>query len=232
VSNGYRRLAPSANPTAIDPPSGTLVNWNNAIARGWRVAAGDWESGPVVRATILQDLLGLALHRGRLDLAGITGAVTAPSLTPDVRGYAVWPWLRRVIGHSRDAHVRQLVAMLSGWAAAGSQRRSTQSANVVDDSPAVLLMDTWWPLLVRAEFQPVVGAPLIDPIARTSTRSRPTGSETGPAQFLRQLVDGRAEGSASGAQAPGRRSLLSPYCGRGSLRRCRALLDGHHPAEL
>ena len=225
-TGGYRRLVPSANPTSIDPPSGTLVNWNNAIARGWRVAAGDWESGPVVRATILQDLLGRALHQGRLDLAGITGAVTAPSLTADLRGYAVWPWLRRVIGHSRDAHVRQLVAMLSGWAAAGSQRRSTQTANVVDDSPAVLLLDTWWPLLVRAEFQPVVGAPLIDLIAKNFNSISPDGIRdgTGNGFFAGWSMDVQKDmRQVLSRRVPGRFSRT--YCGRGSLRRCRAMLD-------
>jgi hypothetical protein len=83
-------------------------------------------TGPprVVRATILQDLLNGAIRRGRLDLAGLTGAVTAPSLTADLRGMAVWPWLHRVIGRSRDPRVRRLVSLLNGWAVAGSQRRA------------------------------------------------------------------------------------------------------------
>jgi acyl-homoserine lactone acylase PvdQ len=63
-TDGYDRLPASANPRSIDPPQGYLVNWNNAIAHGWRVAAGDWEDGPVVRATILQDDLHAALGSG------------------------------------------------------------------------------------------------------------------------------------------------------------------------
>ncbi|HET9105086.1 MAG TPA: penicillin acylase family protein [Solirubrobacteraceae bacterium] len=226
ADDSYRRLPPGANPTAIDPPSGILVNWNNAIAHGWRVAAGDWESGPVVRATILQDLLGRALHRGALDLAGITGAVTAPSLTADVRGLAVWPWLRRVIGRSRDARVRALTAMLDGWAAAGSQRRSTQTPNVVDDSPAVLLMDTWWPLLVRREFQPVLGGPLMDLINKDFNTIVPDGLRDGSGngffagwsmdvqKDLRQVLHRRVSGRFS-----------RTYCGHGSLTACRAMLQ-------
>jgi acyl-homoserine lactone acylase PvdQ len=227
ATQDYRRLPASANPTSINPKQGYLVNWNNAIARGWRVAAGDWESGPVVRATILQNLLRSALKHGPLDLAGITGMVTAPSLTADVRGMAVWPWLRRVIGSGRNQQVRRLVSMLSGWAAGGSQRRSTGGDNVVDDSPAVLLMDTWWPLLVRAEFQPVVGQPLMGLIDQQFNSIKPDGLRdgTGNGFFagwamdvqndLRRVLHRRVSGHFSRG-----------YCGRGSLRRCRSLLTG------
>ena len=224
--HSYRRLPASANPTAIDPPSGVLVNWNNAIAHGWRVAAGDWESGPVVRATILQDLLGRALRGGKLDLAGITGAVTAPSLTADLRGLAVWPWLRRVIGRSRDVRVRALVAMLDQWAAAGSQRRSTNRANVVDDSSAVLLMDTWWPLLVRREFQPVLGPALMDLINKNFDSIVPDGLRDGTGngffagwsmdvqKDMRQVLHRKVAGRFS-----------RTYCGHGSRSACRAMLQ-------
>jgi acyl-homoserine lactone acylase PvdQ len=223
----YRRLPGSANPNVIDPPQGYLVNWNNAIAHGWRVAAGDWENGPVVRATMLKDLLLTALRHGPLDLAGLTGMVTAPSLTADLRGMAVWPWLATVIGRSRNPQVRQLVSMLSTWAAAGSQRRSTNPDGIVDDSPAVLLMDTWWPLLVRAEFQPALGAPLMNLINQDFDSIQPDGLRDGTGngffegwemdvqkdmrQVLRRHVAGR---------------FSRTYCGGGSLNRCRALLTG------
>ena len=225
AGDDYQRLADSANPTSIDPKQGYLVNWNNAIAHSWRVAAGDWENGPVVRATILQDLLKSALRRGPLDLAGITGAVTAPSLTADLRGIADWPWIHRVIGSSRNRQVRGLVSLLAGWARAGSQRRSTAAVNVVDDSPAVLLMDTWWPMLVRAEFQPVVGQPLMDLINQQFNSIQPDGIRDGTGngffagwtmdvqKDLRQILHRRVRGRFS-----------RTYCGRGSRRRCRSLL--------
>jgi acyl-homoserine lactone acylase PvdQ len=224
-THAYRRLPDRANPTSIDPPQGYLVNWNNAIAHGWRVAAGDWESGPVVRATILQDLLQGALNHGPLDLAGITGMVTAPSLTADLRGMEVWPWIRRVIGSRGGPRVRQLVSLLGAWAADGSQRRAIGQTNVVNDSPAVLLMDSWWPLLVRAEFQPAVGKPLMDLIDRQFNAIQPDGIRDGTGngffagwemdvqkdlrQVLRQHVRGR---------------FSRTYCGRGSLARCRSVL--------
>jgi acyl-homoserine lactone acylase PvdQ len=221
----YRTLPASANPRSIDPPQGYLVNWNNALAHGWRVAAGDWENGPVTRATILLDLLHRALRSGHLDLAGITGAVTAPSLTTDLRGMAVWPWIRRVIGRPGSAQVRRLVSLLGGWARAGAQRRGERSANVVRDSPAVLLMDQWWPMLVRAEFQPTLGRPLMNLINGQFDLIQPDGIRDGTGngffegwemdvqKDLRQLLHQRVAGRFS-----------RTYCGGGSLIRCRSLL--------
>ena len=227
ATRNYQRLPASANPTSIDPPQGYLVNWNNALAHTWRVSAGDWSNGPVVRATILKDLLLGALRKGPLDLAGISGAVTAPSLTADLRGMAVWPWLRRVFGARPPRSVRPWVSMLSAWAAAGSQRRAAPGGgNVVADSPAVLLIDTWWPLLVRAEFQPAVGPSLMDFINANFDPIQPDG-----------IRDGSGNGFFGGWEMDVQNDLRRvlgrhvrggfgrEYCGGGSLRRCRALLD-------
>ena len=221
----YARLPDSANPVSIDPKQGYLVNWNNAIAHGWRVAAGDWESGPVVRATMLQGDLSAALRSGPVDLGKLSGMVTAPSLTSDLRGMAVWPYLRKVIGKSSNPKVGQLVALLGAWAAAGSQRRSTTFGGDVQYGPAVLLMDTWWPLLVRAEFQPLVGAPLMNLINANFNSISPDGIRDGTGngffagwemdvqKDLRQVLHKHVAGRFS-----------RTYCGRGSRRRCRALL--------
>jgi acyl-homoserine lactone acylase PvdQ len=222
----YQPLRASANPSVVDPKDGYLVNWNNALAHGWRVAAGDWENGPVVRATILQDLLLGALHHGPLTLTGLAGMVTAPSLTADLRGMAVWPWLRRVLGRSSNAQVRSLVSLLQGWASAGSQRRAAGSTNVVADSPAVLLMDTWWPLLVRAEFQPVVGTSMMNFINANFDSIQPDGLRdgTGNGFFEGWEMDVQKDmRQVLGMKVGGRFSRT--YCGGGSLRHCRALLS-------
>jgi acyl-homoserine lactone acylase PvdQ len=224
---GYDRLAASANPRSIDPPQGYLVNWNNAIAHGWRVAAGDWENGSVVRATMLQDDLNAALRTGHVDLVKLTNMVTGPSLTSDLRGMAVWPWLHDVLGNGgSNPQLRQLIGVLNTWAQAGAQRRSATSGGTVEDSPAVLLMDTWWPLLVRAEFQPVLGTPAMDFINANFNSIVPDGLRDGTGngffegwemdvqQDLRQVL---------GRHVPGRFSRT--YCGGGSLKRCRELLS-------
>ena len=223
----YDRLPASANPVSIDPRSGYLVNWNNAIAHGWRVAAGDWSSGPVVRATMLQDDLDSALASGPVNLTKLTGMVTAPSLTSDLRGMAVWPWLRRVIGRSSNASARQLVSLLQTWSANGSQRRSLTFGGDVQYGPAVLLMDTWWPLLVRAEFQPIVGEPLMNFVNGNFNSIQPDGIRDGSGNgfFAGWEMDVQKDlRQVLGLRVAGRFSRT--YCGRGSLRRCRSIVTG------
>jgi Penicillin amidase len=176
---------------------------------------------------MLQDDLNSALSNGPVDLAKLTDMVTGPSLTSDLRGMAVWPWLHDVLGDGgSNSQLRQLIALLNGWAQAGSQRRSTSAGGVVDDSPAVLLMDTWWPLLVRAEFQPVVGGPLMDFVNANFNSIVPDGLRDGTG-------NGFFEGWEMDVQKDLRQVLGQPvqgrfsrtYCGRGSLTRCRALLS-------
>ncbi len=191
------------------------------------MAAGDWENGPVVRATMLQDDLNSALSSGPIDLARLTDMVTAPAMTSDLRGMAVWPWLHDVLrSGGSNPQLRQLIALLDGWAQAGAQRRSTTADGVVDDSAAVLLMDTWWPLLVRAEFQPAVGAPLMDFVNANFNSIVPDGLRDGTG-------NGFFEGWEMDVQKDLRQVLGQPvrgrfsrtYCGGGSLTRCRALLS-------
>jgi acyl-homoserine lactone acylase PvdQ len=225
ATHGYQRLSAGANPSSINPRQGYLVNWNNAIARGWRVAAGDWSNGPVVRATMLSDLLHSALRRGPVNLASLTGMVTAPSLTSDLRGMSVWPWLSRIIGRSKNARVRLLVSILRTWSRSGSQRRALPGSQYVHSSAAALLMDTWWPLLVRAEFQPVVGPRLMRMINQDFNTIQPDGIRDGTGngffegwemdvqKDMRQVLHRHVRGRFS-----------HTYCGRGSRTRCRTIL--------
>ncbi len=221
----YDRLPAKDNPTSIDPRDGYLVNWNNEIAHGWPIAAGYWAQGSVVRASMLLDDLHQVFDTGSVTLAKLTGMVTAPATTSDLRGMGDWPVIRRVIGRSRNATVNQLVALLQGWYAGGSQRRSLTYAGDAQYGPAIRLMDAWWPLLVRAEFQPALGAPLTDFINSNLNAISPDGLTDGTGnaftagwendvqQDLRQVL---------GEKVAGRFSRT--YCGGGELKRCRALL--------
>ena len=87
-------------------------------------------------------------------------------------------------------------------------------------------MDTWWPMLVRAEFQPVVGQPLMDLINQQFNSIQPDGIRDGTGngffagwtmdvqKDLRQVLHRRVRGRFS-----------RTYCGRGSRRRCRGAAD-------
>ncbi len=86
-------------------------------------------------------------------------------------------------------------------------------------------MDTWWPLLVRAEFQPAVGTSLMNFVNSQFNSIQPDGIRDGTGngffagwemdvqKDLRQVLKQRVSGRFS-----------RTYCGGGSLKRCRALL--------
>jgi hypothetical protein len=55
---------------------------------------------------------------------------------------------------------RPFVALLNAWYAAGSQRLAPAGSNVYGSSPGIALMDAWWPLAVKAIFEPGLGPTL------------------------------------------------------------------------
>ncbi|WP_249010175.1 penicillin acylase family protein [Conexibacter sp. DBS9H8] len=226
ATNGYDRLPARDNPTAIDPRDGYLVNWNNQIAHGWPIAAGYWTQGPVVRDTILLDDLKATLRSGPTDLAKLTGMVTAPAATADLRGVGDWPLLARVIGRPKNPTLRELVGLLAAWSRAGSQRRSLTYRGNVQYGPAVLLMDTWWPLLVRGEFGPVLGTPLLNFINANLEQIAPNGLYDGTSDAFGQGWENDVAEDLAGVLRLHRPDRFSRrYCGRGSLARCRGMLD-------
>jgi acyl-homoserine lactone acylase PvdQ len=227
ATNSYARLPDSANPTSIDPPDGYLVNWNNQIAHDWPIAAGYWTQGAVVRDSMLNTDLADALKRGPLDLAKLTNDVTAPAATSDLRGEEVWPVMDQVIGKSTNPLIRQLVGLEQAWYKAGGQRRSLTFDGDVEYGPATLLMDTWWPLLVRAEFRPVLGTTIENFINANIDQIAPNGLYDGTSDAFGQGWENDVSEDLHqvlGQKVIGRFSRT--YCGGGSLKKCRAVLTG------
>ena len=100
-------------------------------------------------------------------------------------------------------------------------------------------MDAWWPLLVRAEFQPVLGPTLLDQVESDF----PINDEPGPGAVT--AAPPRARRSTSASTGSSRRTcaprwasrsrgpLNRVYCGKGALARCRrraAELAGARPS--
>jgi hypothetical protein len=103
------------------------------------------------------------------------------------------------------------------------------ASGAYDQSAAVRIMDAWWPLWVRAEFQPALGSTLLHEVETDF----PINDEPGHG------VSGNHLGSAFdvgfyGIVQKDLRSVLRRkvagrlnrlYCGGGSLRKCRAALE-------
>ena len=156
----FAAIPSSHRPQALNPTDGFIISWNNKEAPGWRKGPSEWSNGPVHHAMILEDRLfeQARRHGGGVDLTGLTRAVNLAATT-DLRGIEVYPWMRRVIGRA-GGRAGRMLRLIDAWHRSGSNRLDRNGDNVYEHSAAVALMDAWWPLAVRAEFEPALGKDL------------------------------------------------------------------------
>ncbi len=215
-------LPPSANPRELNPAQGFLASWNNKESPSDPAPSATWSFGPVHRQQLLVRPYQAALKRGggKVTLADL-GRVSVRAATADLRGTEVFPWLARTLGTPTDPVVRDAMATLTAWSAAGAQRRDADGDGVDERSDAIVLMDAWWPRLVRGMFAPSLGGPLVDAIDKQVTplpeRATSTFFFDGWWGFvqkdLRRVTGRRVAGWPAKA-----------FCGRGRLAACRAVL--------
>jgi hypothetical protein len=120
-----------------------------------------------------------------------------------------------------DPALKHAVAVLAAWHASGAHRIDRNKDGTYEDAEAIRIMDAWWPRLVRAQFEPVVGQALFDRL--------PLGHDA--PGVLGSAFDGSTYGIVQkdlrdvlGAHVRGPYSRV--YCGGGKLGKCRnAFLD-------
>jgi len=166
----FQRLPDATLPHEINPPEGYLVSWNNREVPNWPAPAGTWSFGPAERAQLLSlPLKQLLATNPKIDLAQLT-RVTTQAATRDLRGQMVLPLLLQVIGASNDPRLTPLLGVLRQWEADGALRVDLNGAGYQQDSAAILLIDAWWPRLVRSMFSPGLGQAAFDDISRSVNR--------------------------------------------------------------
>jgi hypothetical protein len=161
---GFTPLAPARRPSALNPKQGFFLSWNNKEAPGWRKGPTEWSDGPVHRAKILHRYVNTEIKAGggKTDLTGLTKAVNEAATT-DLIGEEDYPWMRRALG-TASADDAKYLALLDDWHKSGSHRLDENGDNFYEHSPAVALMDAWWPRFVRGAFEPSFGTDLFDRI--------------------------------------------------------------------
>ena len=228
VDARYEWLSPmqpaKTHPQAVNPRF--LTSWNNKQAPGTRAADGNWGYGPTYRSKTLDDRVRKATRNGRK--IGRVELVQAmeDAATVDLRGDAVLPWVLKAAGHPRDPKLAKALKTLRAWHRSGAHRIDRDGDGSYDDAGAIFLMDAWWPRLVQAEFEPVLGRKLfkrIQDVNELSNDPNNHGQHLGSAwqhgwygyviKDLRTLL---------GRHVKGRYSRV--YCGAGKLRRCRTAL--------
>ena len=136
-----------------------MVSWNNKQAPGWSAADNQWGYGAVYRNQMIADRIKADLTRGRkITIAQVVQAMDLPS-TEDIRATEL-PLLFKALGRPRDPRLTSAIALLRAWYQAGGFRRAASAANTARDdyTSAIELMDAWWPKLLSAEFDPVIGS--------------------------------------------------------------------------
>ncbi|WP_372504209.1 penicillin acylase family protein [Actinokineospora diospyrosa] len=195
-----------------------LISWNNGQAPG--TAAANLERQSVHRGDLLDARVrALIANGGKVDRASLTKAMAEAALA-DLRAERVLPQLLRVIGASDAAPVVQL----RQWLAAGGLRTETaQGSKVYAHADAIRLLDAWWPLLVRAEFEPGLGSAAYAELTRRIKIDETPASHQGSSfqvgwwgyvhKDLRAVL-------GDPVAAP----LGKKFCGNGDLNRCRQVL--------
>jgi acyl-homoserine lactone acylase PvdQ len=211
------------HPRAVDQRY--LINWNNKQARGFRASDTVMYSS-TYRSVLLEDRAKRAIRGARkltlpraIDIMELAGS-------DDLRAHAVLPLALKVIGRPREPRLRAAIDALRAWRKAGGLRRDTNRDGVYEHSDAIRILDAWWPRWVRAEFEPVLGNAAFERLIQTVDADNEPNND---GQHLGSAYqDGWYGYVRKDLQSVLGRKVRSPYsqryCGRGSLKRCRAAL--------
>jgi acyl-homoserine lactone acylase PvdQ len=205
-----------------------LTSWNNKQAPGYDDASTGQEFSSVYRSQLLDLNVHhyLRVSHDKMTLADLIDAMGNAG-TQDLRGVEVLPYALDVIGRPKGpAALVTAVRELRAWVATGAHRINRTDPGATgsyQQGAAVQLIDAWWPLLVKAEFEPVLGPALLKQVEGEFSINDEPGSVGsafdvgfyGIAQKdLRAVLGRRVAGP-----------LDRVFCGRGSLRACRAALE-------
>ncbi|CAL9322652.1 penicillin acylase family protein [Streptomyces sp. SudanB52_2052] len=218
----------SAHPHSIDQDY--YISWNNKQAKDYTTAP--WGNGSVHRGNLLEDRVRKLVQQGGVTRASLVKAMADAGLA-DLRAEDVLPKLLKVINSApvTDSTAAAAVSKLQAWVAAGGKRtETTAGSKKYADADAIRILDAWWPLLVKAEFEPGLGSELFEamtanlPVDESPSASHgPTGSHAGSSfQYGWWSYVDKDVRAVLGEQVKG--PLARAYCGDGSLAACRDTL--------
>jgi Penicillin amidase len=210
-------LKSSAHPQGINPKDGTIVNWNQGLARGFGAADDEWgRNGSVARNDMLTyNMKRLRNGAGKWSPATLASAMNAGA-TQDIRAIDTVPLLARVLKGSTapSPQAQQMLNLLVAWRANGGSRLDRDGDVLVDD-PGAEIMDVAFPLIADNVMAPVIG-PQLDELDSLFNRfdQPPSGQYSGWHQYMDR--DFRA--LLSKERLPDEFNIA--YCGKGKLGAC------------
>ncbi|MEU9468799.1 penicillin acylase family protein [Streptomyces avermitilis] len=228
ATNTADYTAASAHPNSIDQDY--YISWNNKQAKDYTTAS--WGDGSVHRGNLLEDRVKKLVTAGGVTRASLTKAMADAALA-DLRAEDVLPKLLKVVNSSTvtDTTAAAAVAKLSAWVTAGAKRTETSAGSkAYANADAIRILDAWWPLLVKAEFEPGLGSDLFTALTSNlptdespSAAHGPTGAHAGSSfQYGWWSYVDKDIRAVLGESVQG--GLAKSYCGSGSLSACRDAL--------
>ncbi|WP_406322191.1 penicillin acylase family protein [Streptomyces sp. NBC_00519] len=228
ATNTADYTAASAHPNSIDQDY--YISWNNKQAKDYTTAP--WGDGSVHRGNLLEDRVKKLVAAGGVTRSSLVKAMSDASLA-DLRAEDVLPKLLKVVNSSpvTDSTAAAAVSKLQAWVTAGAKRTETSAGSKkYADADAIRILDAWWPLLVKAEFEPGLGSDLYSafgndlPIDESPSAAHgPTGSHAGSSfQYGWWSYVDKDIRAVLGEPVQG--PLAAKYCGGGSLNSCRDIL--------
>ncbi|MEV7690485.1 penicillin acylase family protein [Streptomyces bungoensis] len=218
----------SAHPNSVDQDY--YVSWNNKQAQDYTTAS--WGDGSVHRGNLLEDRVKRLVAAGGVTRAKLVQAMADAALA-DLRAEDVLPKLLKVVDSSpvTDPAAADAAGKLRAWVSAGARRTETSAGSrTYADADAIRILDAWWPLLVKAEFEPGLGSDLYTALTGNlpvdeapSAGHGPTGSHAGSSfQYGWWSYVDKDIRAVLGESVRG--GLARKYCGDGSLASCRDIL--------
>ncbi|MEV7809675.1 penicillin acylase family protein [Streptomyces flaveolus] len=219
---------PSAHPNSVDQDY--YISWNNKQAKDY--TAAPWGNGSVHRGNLLDDRVKKLVAAGGVTRTKLVQAMADAGLA-DLRAEDVLPKLLKVVTSSpvTDSTAAAAVSKLQAWVTAGAKRTETSAGSrKYTDADAIRILDAWWPLLVKAEFEPGLGSDLYTAITGNlpvdeapSAGHGPTGSHAGSSfQYGWWSYVDKDIRAVLGESVQG--GLARKYCGGGTLTACRDTL--------
>lgn len=202
-----------------------LVSWNNKQAPEWAAADDNYGYGPLQRSQMIADKVKAATKGKKKMTAAQLVSAMEEAASQDLRGYRLLPLLLKGLGKPNSPKLKEAVSTLRAWNKAGAHRRDLDRDGVDEYTPAIELMDAWWPKLVEAQFRPVLGARAYDRLeGMLQVGDQVGGSPDAPAFYdgwwgyvskdLRNIFEKKPRGA-----------LSRKYCGEGSEKKCREVLQ-------
>jgi acyl-homoserine lactone acylase PvdQ len=211
------------HPQQLDPDY--LVSWNNKQAPEWAAADDNYGYGPLQRQQLIADKVKQKTRgKGKMTISQLVSAMDEAA-TQDLRGYRLMPTLLDAVGKPKSGQLKGAVATLRAWQKAGAHRRDLNRDGIDEETPAIQLIDAWWPKLVEAEFKPALGARAFERLEGMLQ----IGDEVGGSPDAPAFYDGwwgyvsKDLRSVFGPKPKG--AFSRKYCGGGSAKKCRALLQ-------